>query len=217
MPVDYGEVRTKFLRRLNRRDCTNALADDFIDDSIQRIQRVLRVPMMEKFAVTTVGATDSAYTDAVGLQVPTDLLKLRELTVISVGGVEVTLESRPLSFVEQHASASGAVGSPRYYARRGTVYVIAPEPLDGDILTAGYWAEFDALAQDTDDNRLVAVGDDLIIYGALSFACDHWNDKRGPLFEQRFTQALSDIQAQGDDDELSAQPAVQPAFFYPSD
>jgi len=46
--MNKGEIRAHFIALLNRSDCSNALADTFIDQAITRIQRQLRVPAMEK-------------------------------------------------------------------------------------------------------------------------------------------------------------------------
>ena len=47
----FGEMRTKLLARLRRRDCDNDLADGFIQDAVQRTQRSLRIPAMERVVI----------------------------------------------------------------------------------------------------------------------------------------------------------------------
>ena len=56
-----------------------------------------------------------------------------------------------------------------------------------------------------------------MVFGALSYACDHYSDKRGDKFEARYQQIFADIQGMGDDDETSGSAAVQPAYFYSDD
>ena len=46
--MNLGNLRSHFIALLNRSDITNSLADTFIDQSIARIQRQLRIPSMEK-------------------------------------------------------------------------------------------------------------------------------------------------------------------------
>ena len=46
--MNKGQLRAHFLALLNRSDCNDTLADTFIDQSIGRIYRTLRIPAMEK-------------------------------------------------------------------------------------------------------------------------------------------------------------------------
>jgi hypothetical protein len=66
-----------------------------------------------------------------------------------------------------------------------------------------YYAQFTDMTADTDENDLAIIAPDLITYGALSYASDYFMDERGPLFEQRFSQFLSELQGQADDAETS--------------
>ena len=214
MPT-YGETRTKFLRLLKRRDCSDALADDFLADSVSRIQRVLRIPAGEKAVEVTVA--DVTYLDDENLPIPSDYLKLKDLTITnSEGGDRRTLVRKPLAEV-QHYAEWGAQGCTKFYARRGATWIVGPLPLAGDVIRVDYYSEYESFDTDATETILLDIADDLVIYGALSYACDNFTDKRGPAFEGRFTQILSDLQAQADDDELSGNSAVQQGFSYPED
>src|SRR5882757_4657040 len=92
MPT-FGDTRTKFLSRLNRRDCTNTLADGFLQDSITRIQRVMDVPAGEKSLQVTIG--DATYLTAGRLPIPNDYIRLKD---ISINGKRV-LRKQPLDRV----------------------------------------------------------------------------------------------------------------------
>lgn len=208
----YGEVRTKFKARLRRRDCDDALADGFLQDAIRRIQRILRIPAMEKSAVVTI----SAITYPNGLPIPSDYLKLKDLTRTAGNLIPRVLERRSLAQVLRVA-AYDTNGYSLYYARQGSQWALAPAPIAGEIIRIDYWAEFPPQAGVNDTMILSNIAEDLMIFGALSYGCDHFNDKRGDKFEQRFTQILSDTQAQADDDELSGDAVVAPAFAWPVD
>jgi hypothetical protein len=210
----YGEIRTKFLARLNRRDCTSALADGFLADAIKRIQRVLRTPANEESLQVTISA--ATYLTLGRLPIPDDYLRLKDLTLTNSAGKTVVLRRKPLEEVLREIDF-GVQGTSTIFARQGGSWLVAPRPLTNDVIRIDYWSEYTAVSADTDDTLILDIADDLIIFGALSYACDHYYDKRGPLFEQRFTQILSDIQAQGDDDELGADACVAQAFDYPSD
>ena len=46
--MNKGELRTHIKDVLNRTDVTDALVDTFIFQTLSRIQRLLRIPSMEK-------------------------------------------------------------------------------------------------------------------------------------------------------------------------
>ena len=80
--MTLSELTAQFLALMNRTDLTAdpALAATFINQSILRLQRELRVPFMEKIVRYTVPDTYSA---AYGLAVPSDLLELIDINVDS--------------------------------------------------------------------------------------------------------------------------------------
>ena len=68
--MNKGELRVHFKDLLNRSDLTDTLADTFVDQSITRIQRQLRIPSMEKtFNYSITSSTTS-------LTVPADFLEV---------------------------------------------------------------------------------------------------------------------------------------------
>lgn len=209
----YADVRTKFIERLRRRDCTNSLADGFISDAIKRVQRKLRVPAGER--AVSVEIDDDSYS-AYGLAIPSDLLKLRDITLTRADGVKVVLKRKPLSIVEREV-AYGTEGTTWCFCRRGAYFVLGPDPLGGETVRVDYWSEFETADEDTDETILFDVAEDLIVFGALAYACEHFVDKRGQAFEARFQEIMFDLQMQGDDDELSGGAAVEMGFKYADD
>lgn len=78
-----------------------------------------------------------------------------------------------------------------------------------------YYGQFAAMTQDTDENDLAIIASDLITYGALGYASDYFLDERGPLFETKFVQFLSELQEQANDAEVSGTvQAMQPTATY---
>lgn len=204
----YGDVRTKFISRMNRRDMTVTDADGFLQDTITRIQRILRVPAMEAAVNFTI---DGTYDANGGLFIPSDYLQLRQMTYND----KIELRKEDVSLVVPFAANN--VGESYLFCRRGGLWVLAPKPEAGAIVRVDYYAEFPSMTQITDRTPLTDLASDLMIFGALSYACDHWSDKRGDKFEARFTQILSDIEGMGDDDETSGSAAVQPAYGFNDD
>lgn len=203
MPT-YGEVKTEFSALLNRRDATSTQITTFLQNSIRRIQRTLRVPAMEKSAAITI-------TDAyVGLAIPSDYLELIRIT--DPDGIE--LDRRDFTTVMAHAATSGA-GYSRMFARRGVYWLLGPTPAEDEVYRVDYFAEADEVADDEDENTFTLIAPDLIIYGALSYACRHFNDKRFAEFNATYNNIHDEITMQADRDDLSGGSRVSPAYPFP--
>lgn len=199
--MNYGELKTLFEGLLKRRDLTTTQRDTWLQMSISRAQRKLRVPAMEKSVTVT---TDSLSQEGV-LAIPSDLI---ELKAISIDAEEEDLQHRPLRQVLQSRVTTGI---PTMYVRRGSTYVLGQYPQDGLVLRLDYWSELPVLTADADTNWLSEISPDVIVYGALSYAADWFLDKRAPLFEGRFNQGVQELQDQADRDELT-NAVVAPAY-----
>lgn len=188
--MNKGELRTHFKDLLNRSDCSNALADTFIDQSITRIERSLRIPPMEKsYSYTISGSTDE-------LTIPSDFLEV----------INIYFDNTSMNRVSMHrfldVSVGDETGTPLYFTREGSKFKIYPYPTTGTVVL-NYYASFPAMVVDSDENDLALIASDLIAYGALSFAADYFLDERGQLFETRFTQLASELQGQANSAETS--------------
>jgi hypothetical protein len=195
--MNKGQIRAHFLALLNRSDCSNALADTFIDQAMTRIQRVLRIPPMEKLQTYTIASG----TTVSELVMPIDLLEI----------IDLQYNGRALVRIPMHEMAEqqkhGAVGSPLYFSRERGVIKLAPSVGQGEVYL-NYYGEADQLVNDSDDNVLTIVGSDLVTYTALSYAADYFLDERGPLFETKSGQFLAEIQEQANAAEQSGMAQV---------
>jgi hypothetical protein len=226
----YSDVKSAFLARMNRRDLANdttGLADLFLQDAIKRVQRNLEIPAGEKSISVVIGNSTyfnnnfiQTYPNGIsvtgGLLIPTDFIRMRDITYYNGNGEPSILRKAPLTDTAG-AIFFGVPGCVIMYSRQGSMWILGPLPIAGNIVRIDYYSEYATVINPTDDNVLLDIADDLIVYGALSYAADHYNDKRGPQFEQRFTQILSDLQAQADADETSGDAAVGQAYYYPPD
>ena len=190
--MNKGQIRAHFKALLNRSDCTNALADTFIDQATTRIQRFLRIPPME---------AQQEYNFLSGTPisqviVPADMLEIIDVHYDGVGLTRVPLHE----MASLHKTAEN--GSPAYFCRERELIKIAPLPSSGTMYL-NYYAEFDELVLDTDENILTKIASDLLTYTALSYAADYFLDERGPLFEQKSGQFLAEIQEQANAAEQS--------------
>lgn len=198
--MNKGDLRTHFKALLNRSDITDTLADTFIDQGIARIQRTLRVPSMEKQYTYTISGSTSF------VMVPTDFLE-----AISLYYDNHQLTRLPLAeFLTK--KRSGQAGSPHYFTREGGKFLIDPTPDSGSLILS-YYSDFTEMTQDSDENELAVFGSDLIIYSALTYAADYYLDDRAPLFEQKYTVFLTEIQEQANDAETSGTlQSIRPAY-----
>jgi hypothetical protein len=226
--VDLSDLTTQFVGNgvannfglMNRRDlyANPALVTTFLNGSIMRIQRDLRVPAMEKWTTVTI---TSPYT---GLVIPSDYLEIIGIYPQS----SWVNRTRPDKLERAMNYAQFATDKPMIYSRQGGVWILGPAPAIGDTILLGYYAELTPLVNPTDTNILATVAWDLIVYGALVLACEYYNDKRkgatvdpntGKVidgFEGRYNQIFQTLQDMGADDVLD-EGVMEPCYAYPDD
>lgn len=200
--MNKGDIRSHFKALLNRSDCSDTLADTFVDQSIARIQRTLRIPSMEKQQSYTISSSTTL------LVLPNDFLEIINLYYDSTSLTRV-----PLSHIMEYKDANEN-GTPKFFTREGSTLLIYPYPTSGSV-KLNYYGQFADMTADSDENALAAASSDLMIYGALSYASDYYLDERGPVFEQRFVQFLTEVQEQANDAETSGTvQAMRPTTAY---
>lgn len=209
--MTLGEVKTQFVNLMNRTDlrANTALVSTFVTQAILRIQRELRVPMMEKTVAYTIPPT---YVPTTGIAIPSDFLELIGIFV-GVDG-EQELQRTQTSTVKKLARYPGV---PKFFTRLGANWIVGPAPAETDVVRMQYYASFPALATDAASNALTVVAWDAVVYAALAGACDYYNDERLKKFEDRYSQITQNLQAMGDGDELTADAAVRPVYEWPED
>lgn len=203
--MNYGQTKAQFSAVLNRRDITSSLTDTFVKQSIQRAQRLLRVPAMEKSAVISVSAGDE------GVNVPGDLLQFINVFWSPSNGDWKKLKNYDIGDVY---ALRKEVGGPEYFARQDANLVVSPRPDADGFIRVDYYADFSNLSNDTDSNWLTEIAPDIVIYGALSYAADYFLDNRRDLFEQRFINSIDELMTQAQLDELTAAATMSPAYTY---
>ena len=189
--MQYSEIQTNFASILNRRDLTPSQTNLFLQFSIQRIQRVLRIPAMENQLTLVTDGTPN-------LTIPGDLLEVVALYT------DDTTNQDKLSKLDLQTVVrkSNVMGIPYCYCRIGPQWLIGHCPPSGTNIHLSYYQDASSLSAPTDHNWLTDVAPDLFIYGALVRAADFFLDERKDMFETAFTQSLSDLQDQADRDEL---------------
>ena len=198
--MNYGQVRTHFKALLNRSDITDALADTFLEQGIARIQRSLRIPAMESQHKYTFSTLTSKVT------LPADFLE-----AIDVYFLNVALTRLPMREI-QGLLSSAETGSPVYFAREGSEFLMFPRPSSGT-LVMNYYSIFSELSADSDTNVLSDIAPDLIIYAALTYASDYFLDDRAEIWNAKFFTFIDEIQTQAVEQELTGTLQVmRPAY-----
>jgi hypothetical protein len=202
--MNYGQVKAQFTAVLNRRDITPTLTEAFVKNAIQRAQRSLRVPAMEKSVVV------SFLKDDPNIDLPGDLLQLINV----VWDQDTPYEATKLQREDLHniLNLRNQVGTPYAYARQDGGLLIGPKPWADGTIRMDYYADFSNLVADTDTNWLTEIAPDLIVYGALSFASDYYLDNRRDQFEERYNSAMMELTNQMQLDELSGGAAIAPTY-----
>ena len=191
--MTLGDIKTQFAAILNRRDITPTLTTTFINQGIQRIQRLLRTPGQERLATYEWTETST------GIPIPDDYLRLISIDTLSDVNNPIQLRRSDLNSI---ASLKLYPGHPQQYVRRYNEFLIGPMPAVGTVFTVNYYADSGALVADVDFNELTDSAPDAVIYGALTYAADYYLDDRRETFEGRFLSILNELQLQADDDEL---------------
>lgn len=202
--MNKGQIRAHFKALLNRSDCADALADTFIDQSITRIQRNIRIPPMERQQAYNINSAEPQES----IILPSDFLEI----------IDIYFDNTSLSRVPMRTilemTKNNDVGSPKFFAREQGALVLYPRPATGT-LYLNYYGQFTDLVSDGDSNDLTNVASDAVTYGALAYASDYFIDERGALFEQKLSMFLSELQQQANDAETSGTvQAIRPTTNY---
>lgn len=181
--MNYGNLRTHFKNLLNRSDISDDLSNTFIDQGINRIQRSLRIPSMEKQHVFTITASTSKVT------LPNDFLEI----------IDLIYDNHVLTRIDmgmmQDYIKTGQTGSPHYFTRESGSLLLHPIPSSGSVVL-NYYASYADLSSDSDTNVLTDIASDVICYAALVYASDYFLDERRDTFEAAYLYHITEIQEQ---------------------
>ena len=196
----YSDVKAQFLGLLNRRDITPSLTDTFMGFGIQRIQRELRVPSMEKIVEASTDGTAK-------IDVPGDLLQ-----IISVHTNDQVNQKKLIrTDLQTILNQSKIPGTPQFYYREGSSIYLGPYPPSGTTIFIHYYADVSSLTADTDTNWITEVAPALLIYAALAYAADYYLDDRKQLFEASYQQIVDQLTIMAMQDEVE-NASISPAY-----
>ena len=203
--MTYAEIRTHLIQILNRSDCTNALADTFIEQGMQRSQRILKLTSQERIDSVTVGP---GFT---GLDIPNDFIA--PIAVYSDAGTYADRKLRRVSLAH-YLETPAQGGLPLVWTKDDIQIKVRPAPSEGSNLKLLYLGEFEPFEGDDSLTTLSTVSPQLFIYGGLVFAGDYFIDDRQPVWEDRYLKIVAELQAQSDEEELAGGAVIQPAYMF---
>jgi hypothetical protein len=207
----YAAMRQTFINLVNRTDFSDpnaALVKDWFGQSIQRIQREVRAPHMERLLTI-----DTSEGEVSTITMPNDWLQSKAL--VWDDGTTESGEIDEVDIGTYYRRKNVNLSHPTIYTRLGqNLLVSAPIPTNTTAYLV-YYGEETALVNDLDETSLSAIASDLIIYGALTYAADHFTDDRKDGWEAKWQFFREQIQTQATEGEIEGVgAAVQPFVEY---
>jgi len=212
--MNFGELKTYLRALINRKDITDALAAQFIQQAQDRLERwpqvdpsksAPRPSFMQKFVSFILDADSD---EAGAFTVPADFL---ELIDFYSGSTE--MERVDMSKFVQIDDTN--IGTPRYFLQTGHTIRMRPIPLEDTTLYLRYYGTQPQFVTDEDENAWSVSCVDALIFGAAELAAYHYEDDRLGSFQAKFLQSLSELQDQSLAEDFSGPMRIQPAYSYP--
>jgi len=190
----YAELQTAVANWLDRSDLTDRI-QEFIDLSEARINRNLRLRLMETAATGTLVAGTRDYT------LPTDYIQARTFHLTTDPIV-------PLAYVTPEIMnriwAGSTGGTPETFTIIGENFRLGPSPASADGYSMLYYKRIPALTTSATTNSMLTQNPDIYLYGSLLEAEPFlMNDQRVQLWATAYRQAVNDLQVQDDKDRHS--------------
>jgi hypothetical protein len=211
--MNYGELKTYVRSLINRTDLTDALATQFIQQAQDRLERwpqidplkhAPRPSFMQKLVSFNLDGTGGDF------RVPTDFLEIVDIYT-SDGGEMARVDT---SEWLRHSDTSG---TPEVFVQTGHVIRMRPYPSADTTVYLLYYGTAPELVTNEDENYWSIAAVDAFAYAAASLAADYYEDERLMRFEQKFRDALSELQDQAIAEDLSGPMSITPAYRYDCD
>jgi hypothetical protein len=164
-----------------------SIIPDLISVAEDRIYRNLRVRAMEESLSDTIASGVIA--------VPSDYVDLKHAYISSTSPYQ-WLERKAAEWVYRNDPyRSGRTGIPKYIAREGSNFIFSPYPSDTYTVSGIYYKRLDSIATSTNDIFTTHPG--LWLFGTLAESAPYiQNDQRMPMWEQKFIQLLTEVNAE---------------------
>lgn len=190
---------------LARTDCTQAQAQAFVLQGMAMIQRDLRLPTMERQAITTT----TGYTDWVA--VPGDLIELIDIYVPDI------ITSYPTPLVKKPYRTLITMDPQdlcQFYSRIQNQYWMRGQAPPNTTVTVHYYGTFTAFSADgTSDNEISSTAPDLCTYAGLVFAGAQFRHPNLQTWLATYQQLLAQVESATIDQEMKGGPAEIPSMY----
>lgn len=191
--MNYAELKTA-IADWGHRSYGAGKVDDFIDMFEARVNRILRVPEMEKRATST---PTSQY-----VNLPTDFLELRNIQI----------NTSPVTLLEyaspQKIDAMGmTTGTAKYYSLVGNQFQINPSA-SGSVVEIAYYGKITALSSTNTTNFLIDSNPDYYLMGCIYEAALYAVDDRAGQVAQIVAEKEAAIIRQGRSKQYGSGPLV---------
>jgi hypothetical protein len=188
--TDRQGLRSAIKQWSQRKNIPDDVLNDFIEISLSRANRALRIPSLEGYAVLPISSTGLA-------TLPDNYLEAKSVDVL-INGATVNLERKSIQEVDSvsNTTLAGAT-TPMYFARFMDSLRIAPWGLGEDsTLNLYYFLALPALATDQSTNWFTQYCADVLLYGALSELCSYTRDVEGVmLWNKKFDETINLVQS----------------------
>lgn len=186
---NLADLRGRVRDWSNRRDLSDELLNDVINVAQARLNRLLRLPVLESEATIMISEGNNAL-------LPRDYLEAIQLKVVA-GNQVISLERKDIQEVEELAAKS--TGTPCFFGRRGPNLVLAPTPASITEATLYYYIALQPLVEDGDSNWFLLDLPEALLYGALSEVSLYLRDEIGAAqWEAKFQNAAKEAQRMAD-------------------
>lgn len=183
-----------------RDDQASGLGATYVAMAEARISRAYRARRMVAYAEAEISDATSA--------VPDDFLGVVSFSLTGSPPVQL----RYMSPGQMALADTGTAGKPAFYSIRGSEFQYLPAPDAAYTAALTYHARVPALSEAAPSNWLLLAAPDLYLMGALAEYGAQSEDERAPLWEQRFQQALAELQASDLMDAQGAELTPYPGF-----
>jgi hypothetical protein len=200
--MNIGDLRTKLKARLNRSDCTDALALDFIAEAVLRVDRELRSRLNEAHAV------ELLVDDQSRLEIPDDYLEM--IALAPEDATKLPTKRNLDAFLREAAATTSA--SDVKYTRRGGYWYLTPAQEEATPFILDYFAGSSLDASDTASTAVVLdQAWDLYLYASLSAAGSHFAHDNEMKWESQYVDRLNVLNTLRVDQDLAEGPhTVEP-------
>jgi len=200
----FNDLIQSFQSRLDRSDCSDQLAAYFLGDAIQRAQRDLRLPSMERSRLILAQGPMSY------VSIPSDLLEV--IDIYASRAPQCPAKALERCAFRQISQFSTFV-DPVAYARLNTTFQIRGAVPAGGSVEIIYYGRVSDFTGPTSTNELSLACPDVLVYGALKFAGDWCAHPSTDAWDATYQTLVQQVQAEVMGLENSGGPStVQPLY-----